>query len=184
MPAFAGMTGGEACGTNLQTALVGNAMLSLEDAKVLLAALEREQVDYVLVGSMGMAVQGLVRATHDVDFFVSPRPENVERLRRALKAAFEDDPNIDSITAEDLGGDYPAIEYTPPHGRYSIDILARLGEAFRHEDLELQEIVWEGIRVRVATPPMLYRMKKDTVRPQDRMDAEWIRERFRIQDKD
>jgi hypothetical protein len=25
---------------------------------------------------------------------------------------------------------------------------------------------------------MLYRMKKDTVRPQDRMDAERIRERF------
>jgi len=33
------------------------------------------------------------------------------------------------IVAADLAGDYPAIEYAPPHGRYSMDILSRLGEA-------------------------------------------------------
>jgi len=38
----------------------------------------------------------------------------------------------------------------------------------------------EGVRVRVATPRMLYRMKKDTVRPQDRLDAEVLRERFSL----
>jgi hypothetical protein len=159
-------------------------MMELQEARALLAALERERVEYVLVGSMGMAIQGLVRATHDVDFFVSSLPENVERLRRALKSAFENDSNVDSIVAEDLGGDYPAVEYTPPHGRYSIDILSRLGEAFRYADLEWREIVWEGILVRVATPEMLYRMKKDTVRHQDRMDAAWIREHFQIREED
>jgi hypothetical protein len=34
------------------------------------------------------------------------------------------------------------------------------------------------VRVRVATPRTLYRMKKDTVRPQDRLDAQALRERF------
>jgi hypothetical protein len=158
--------------------------MDLQEAKALLAALQREGVEYVLVGSMGMAVQGLVRATHDMDFFVSPRPENVEKLRRALKSVFQDDPDLDSITAEDLGGDYPAIEYTPPHGRWSIDILSRLGEAFRYEDVEWEEVVSEGIWVRVATPRMLYRMKKDTVRLQDRIDAARIRERFGIREQD
>lgn len=156
-------------------------MMNLDEAKGLLAALQHEGVEYILVGSMGMAAQGLVRATHDLDFFVSPRPENVEKLRRALRSAFEEDPNIAEITAEDLGGDYPAIEYVPPHGRYSIDILARLDEAFRYEDLEWEEIVIDGIRARVATPGTLYRMKKDTVRPQDRMDAAWIRQRFKLE---
>ena len=33
---------------------------------------------------------------------------------------FDGDPNLEEITAADLGGDYPAIEYTPPHGRYSL----------------------------------------------------------------
>lgn len=147
-----------------------------------LAALDREGVRYVLIGSMAMAAQGLIRATRDIDFFVSPDPDNVERLRRALKSVFDGDVNIDQITAEDLGGDYPAIEYTPPHGLYSLDILSRLGEAFRFEDLEWEELTVEGIPVRVATPRMLYRMKKDTVRPLDRLDAEALRERFELRE--
>jgi hypothetical protein len=148
----------------------------------ILAALNREGVRYVLIGSMAMAAQGLIRATRDIDFFVSPDPDNVERLRRALKSVFDGDVNIDQITAADLGGDYPAIEYTPPHGFYSIDILARLGEAFRFEDLEWEELRVDGIPVRVATPRMLYRMKKDTLRPLDKLDAEALRERFGIRE--
>ena len=154
--------------------------MTFEEAKVILAAFERERVDYVLVGSMAMAAQGIVRATRDIDFFVSPRPENVERLRAALMSLF-DDPNVAEITSEDLGGDYPAIEYTPPHGRFSMDILARLGEAFRYEDLESEEMTVDGVHLRVATPRMLIRMKKDTVRPLDRADAARIREVFGIE---
>jgi hypothetical protein len=149
----------------------------------ILAAFEREGVRYVLVGSMAMAAQGIVRATRDADFFVAPDEQNVERLRRALKSLFDDDPNVDEITAADLGGDYPAVEYTPPHGRYSMDILSRLGEAFRYEELEAEDVIVEGVRARVATPRMLYRMKKDTVRPQDRMDAETIRTRFGLKEE-
>jgi len=158
--------------------------VNFDEAKRILAAFEREGVEYVLIGSMAMAAQGLIRATRDVDFFVSPEPENVDRLQRALKSVFEDDPNIDEITAADLGGDYPAIEYTPPHGRYSLDILSRLGDAWRFQDLESEVLVVDGVSIRVATPAQLYRMKKGTVRPQDRLDAEAIRERFGLDEED
>ena len=63
------------------------------------------------------------------------------------------------------------MTFEPPHGRYSIDILTRLGEAFRFDDIESEELQIDDFTVRVATPQMLYRMKKDTVRPQDRADA-------------
>src|SRR5450830_1437418 len=141
-------------------------MMDFGELRRILAALEREGVRYVLVGSMAMAAQGIVRATRDADFFVAP-----------------DEPNVEEITAADLGGDYPAVEYTPPHGRYSMDILSRLGEAFRYEELEAEDVIVEGVRARVATPRMLYRMKKDTVRPQDRMDAETIRTRFGLKEE-
>jgi hypothetical protein len=104
--------------------------MTFDEAKRILGALEREGVRYVLVGSMAMAAQGLVRATRDMDFFVAPDAENVERLRRALRSVFGADPNLEQITADDLAGDYPAIEYVPPAGAYSLDILSRLGEAF------------------------------------------------------
>jgi hypothetical protein len=152
--------------------------MDFEEARRILAALEREGVRYVLIGSMAMAAHGLVRATRDMDFFVSPEPDNVDRLRRALASVFDDDPSLAEITAADLAGSYPAIEYTPPHGRFSLDILSRLGDAFRFDEIESEDLLLEGVRVRVATPLMLYRMKKDTVRPQDRADAAALRERF------
>jgi len=161
-----------------------NRLVDFDEAKRVLAAFQREEVRYVLIGSMAMAAQGLIRATRDIDFFVSPDRDNIERLRRALKSVFEGDPNVDEITAEDLDGDYPAIEYTPPHGRYSLDILSRLGEAFCFEDLESEVLVIDGISIHVATPGQLYRMKKSTVRPQDRMDAQAIRERFNLEEGD
>ena len=156
--------------------------MNFEEAKQVLAAFERLGVRYVLVGSMAMAVQGLVRATRDIDFFVSPDPDNVERLKIALKSVFAD-PSIDEISAGDLAGEYPAIQYVPPHGDFSLDILARLGEMFQFETLEAEDLLVDGIRVRVATPRMLYRMKKDTVRPQDRVDAAALRQRFHLEDE-
>jgi len=153
-------------------------MMDLEEAKRIFAAFDAEGVAYVVVGSIAMAAQGLVRATRDLDLFVSPTAENVARLKRALKCLYDGDANVDEISAQELAGDYPAVEYIPPHGRYSLDILARLGEAFRYEALESEVLVLDGICVRVATPRMLYLMKKDTVRPQDKLDAETIRQEF------
>lgn len=151
--------------------------MEFEQTKRILAAFERHGVNYVLVGGMAMAAQGLVRATRDIDVVVSVEAKNIDRLKAALQELFND-PEIDSIRADELAGDYPAIQYVPPTGDFWIDILARLGEAFQFADLESEELVVEGVRVRVATPRTLYRMKKDTVRPQDRLDAQALRERF------
>jgi hypothetical protein len=65
-----------------------------------------------------------------------------------------------------------------------VDLLTRLGEAFSWQDLaaNCDEIEMGSRVVRVATPRMLYRMKKDTVRPQDRADAARIREAFDLED--
>ncbi len=158
-------------------------MIDIDEAKRILAAFEREGVAYVMVGSMAMAVQGLARATRDVDFFVAATPDNVAALQRALKSIYDDDPNVEQISADDLAGEYPAIQYVPPQGDYSLDLLSRLGEAFCYETIESEEIDLDGIRVRVATPAMLYRMKKDTVRAQDRIDAESLRRVFGLEDE-
>lgn len=155
--------------------------MQFDQAKALLAEFEREGVKYVLVGSIAMAAQGVVRATRDIDFFVAADDDNVDRIKRALRAVFPDD-SIDEISAADLRGSYPVIQYGPPDADYVIDLLARLGETFGFEDIESEDLMVEGVRVRVATPRMLYKMKRSTVRPQDRIDAETLKERFGIED--
>jgi len=151
--------------------------MELDEALKVLASLEKEGVDYVLVGGAALTIHGLVRATEDLDLFVRPTAENIERLRRALQSLYQD-ASIDEISTEDLLGDYPAVRYYPPSGELFLDILTRLGEFASFESLEAQEVEWNGVKVRVASPKTLYWMKKDTVRDIDRLDAERLREVF------
>lgn len=141
------------------------------------SALAHAGVEYVTVGGVALNLHGLVRATEDVDLFVLPDPDNVARLRAALRARFED-PSIDDIRAEDLAGDYPVVRYVPPGGAAPIDIVSRLGSAFAYQDIDAETMDVDGVEVRVATPHSLYAMKRDTMRPRDRDDAERLREAF------
>jgi hypothetical protein len=156
-------------------------VIDLDTARRILAALDREQVRYVLVGGVAINFHGLARATKDIDLFLDVAPDNVERLKRALRSVF-DDPALDEISAEDLAGAYPTIRYGPPTGELVIDLIGRLGEAFRYEDLEAVEVEVAGVRVRLATPRTLYRMKRDTLRLQDRADAEMLRRKFHLEE--
>jgi uncharacterized protein YdcH (DUF465 family) len=124
-----------------------------------------------------------VRATEDLDLFIRPTPENVERLRRALREAYDGDPHIEEISTSDLLGEYPAIRYSPPTGDLYFDVLTRLGEASRFETVDAEIKEFEGTHVRVATPEALYRLKKGTVRVQDQLDAAALRERFNLKDE-
>jgi len=155
--------------------------MDYETTHRVLAALEREGVRYVIFGGVALNLHGLARATEDLDVFIAPERENVERLRRALHSVFED-PEIDEINAEELMGEYPAVQYNPPAGGFHIDILTRLGEVYSFDGLTSQRFDFDGLEVSVVTPQMLYEMKKGTVRPQDWGDAERLRQRFELGD--
>ena len=135
-------------------------------------ALEEKNVEYVLVGGVAVIFQGLPRATEDVDIFIRMEQANVEKLRDALMSVY-DDPCIAEITLSELEC-YPVIRYGTPEGFY-IDILARLGEAVTFDDLDVEMVEVHGVKVRLATPETLYRLKKDTVRPKDQQDAVFLR---------
>jgi hypothetical protein len=144
--------------------------------RALFQALAAQHVEYAVLGAVALGLHGLARATADVDLFVPADRANVERLKTALHAVF-DDSSIDEITADDLCGSYPAVRYHPPDG-FGIDILTRLGAAFAYEDLDIEEREYEGVVVKVVTARTLWRLKKDTSRPTDRIDAELLAERF------
>ena len=113
--------------------------------------------------------------------FVAPEADNIEKLKRALRTVFTD-PAIEEITAADMLGPYPAIQYVPPDGSFHIDILTKLGTAFTFADLESERVPFGELVVTVVTPRMLYRMKRDTIRLRDRADAELLKQRFRLEE--
>jgi hypothetical protein len=149
-----------------------------------LRAFEASGLEYVLIGATAMGFHGVIRATEDIDLFIRATADNVERLRAALRASYAGDPQIDEISAADLLGEYPAVRYYPPTGDLYFDILTRLGEAASFDTVAAETKTVDGIRVQVATPGALYRLKKDTVRAIDRQDAAALRERFSLTDED
>ena len=155
--------------------------VDFDATKRVLAAFERESVRYVVFGAAALNLHGLARFTEDLDVFVLPERENVNRLKSALRSVFSD-PHIEEISADDLLGEYPAVQYVPPDGSFHIDILTRLGDAFRFEDLEAERVPFEELTVSVASPRTRYRMKRDTVRLKDKADAQLLKERFALDD--
>lgn len=147
-------------------------------------AFEHAGLEYVLIGATAMGLHGVIRATEDIDLFVRATPDNIARLRTALKAAYDDDPHVDDISAADLLGEYPAVRYYPPSGDLYFDVMTRLGEAASFDTVEAEVKDIDGIRVQVATPAALYRLKRGTVRPIDRQDAEALRLRFNLREGD
>jgi hypothetical protein len=155
--------------------------MRLDDVVALLDALERHGVRYAVFGGLAMAAHGFDRATRDLDLFVAPDGDNIEQLRRALGDVF-DDPDIAAITADDLGGEYPAVQYGPPGVDFTIDIVSRLSDAFRFEDLVIDPVALGATTIAVVSAETLYRMKRDTVRLRERDDAQPLVEAFEFDD--
>ena len=153
--------------------------MNLDKLVLLVQALNREGVEYILFGGAAVNLHGLLRSTEDFDFFVRPEPENLRRIKKALRSLW-DDPGLDEIQDDDMIGDYPSFSYDPPGEEFGLDFVSRLGEAFAFGDLDSEIHDVRGVPVRLATPQTLYRMKRDTVRPMDRHDAALLRERFTL----
>ena len=154
-----------------------------EEVMRVLRAFEAAGLEYVLIGAAAMGFHGLVRTTEDLDLFIRPTPENVEKLRSALRTAYDGDPHIDEISSADLLGEYPAVRYVPPTGDIYFDVLTRLGEVASFDTIDAEIREEDGTQIRVATPAALYRLKKGTVRSQDHVDAAALRERFSLEDE-
>ena len=154
-------------------------MVNLDKVLELIMAMNREGVEYITFGAIALFTHGIVRNTEDADFFVAPTPENIERLKRALRSVWND-PAIDEIDAEELIGDYPAVRYGPPDTDIYMDFLTRLGDAYSYGTLEWQMAEIEGVPIRFVTPAQLYAMKRNTVRLKDRNDAEALRQAFSL----
>ncbi|MBN1559635.1 nucleotidyl transferase AbiEii/AbiGii toxin family protein [candidate division KSB1 bacterium] len=133
----------------------------------IIQALARFKVEYVLVGGFAVVLYGLNRPTEDIDLFVKLLPKNIDNLKRALQSIYADNA-INEIKTAELE-EYAVIRYGTPDDFY-IDVIARIGSAFSYEDVEYKELEIENVILKVATPEMLYRMKKDTLREKDQMD--------------
>ena len=135
-------------------------------------ALGQQKVDYVLIGGVAVILHGMERLTRDIDIVVKMSPENIDKLRKALQTVFEDEV-IEEITLPELYK-FPVIRYGTPNEFY-IDIMACVGELATFEDLKYDIIDYQGIKINIAKPESLFRLKKDSIRDKDKIDAIFLK---------
>lgn len=136
-------------------------------------ALEKEKVDYVLIGGFAMVLYGMPRATQEIDIFIKYREENIERLQKALYAIFNNK-NVFEITFMELQN-YPVIRYSSDEGFY-VDILSNIGTVFSFEDLVYEELTVENHKIKIASVETLYKLKEKTFRAIDKSDLLFLKQ--------
>ena len=146
----------------------GKSETPLERYRRLFAALERHKVRYVLVGGLAVLLHGFTRFTEDADLLIEPSPQNVERLKMALAEAFGNT-DVGEVKTSDLK-DYAVVRYVVDESVY-VDLIARIGEIADIDSVEWTFVDFGGLKVKVATPQALLKLKQGSLRPKDRQDV-------------
>ena len=139
-----------------------------DDFRDLLLELADAEADFVVVGGHAVAFHGHPRATKDLDVLVRARPDNAERVYRAL-AAFGAPLDAFDVEAEDFATYDGVLQIGLPPRR--IDILNRVdGITFDEAVEENLSFTLEGTRIPVIGRAALIKNKRAAGRPQDLAD--------------
>jgi predicted nucleotidyltransferase len=129
-------------------------------------------VDYIIVGGVAGNVHGALRTTLDIDIVYSRRPENVDRLVRALAPC---QPYLRGAPAGlpfvlDAETIRRGLNFTLTTTIGDIDLLGEVTGGGRYEDLRsrVDEVELEGRRCLVVSLEALIALKRAAGRPRDR----------------
>jgi predicted nucleotidyltransferase len=138
----------------------------------LMNGLNKNNVEYILIGGMAINLHGFARNTEDIDLFINSTDKNIEALRKVLFQLFNDK-EINEITQEELDK-YAVIRFGTSTG-FCIDIITKLGDAFSYKDLSSQEIEIDSIKIKVADVQTLYKLKEKTYSEIDQLDLKFLK---------
>lgn len=142
-------------------------MLS-KDFSEFIASLNKQGVEYLVIGGYAVAFHGHPRYTKDIDIWVGNRHDNVLRLLAALA-----DFGMDSIglSASDLETDGQIVQLGYPPNR--IDLVVGIkGLVFEEAYGRRAETEIDGVRINFAAKPDLIAAKRIAGRHQDLADIE------------
>ena len=142
------------------------------DFRDLFAALNAAGAEFLIIGGYALAIHGTPRFTKDLDVWVDATPENAQKVWDALDAFGA--PFLD-LTLQDFS--VPGIIFQmglPPN---RIDIITVIDGVEFHEAWEHRVASAYGDQpVMVIGIDDLIRNKEATGRPQDRLDAQVLRQ--------
>lgn len=139
------------------------------DPLAVLAALERHNAAYIVIGALGRVVQGSDEITRGVDITPSPRGRNLERVEAALADLNARPSDRRRIELEERVAQGEAvIRFTSDYGE--VKVVPQPAGTQGYDDLRRRahrEFLGKGIRAQVASIDDLTRMVAALGREQD-----------------
>ena len=131
-------------------------------------ALNEADARYVLIGGFAVIAHGSTRFTKDIDLLIDDAPDNVARVKRALRVLSD---NAAADVADTDVRDHVVVRVAD---EVIVDLMGKacgLSYADVAEDAERRS--FDDVLVPVASPAMLIRTK-NTFRPQDAIDRGFL----------
>ena len=144
-----------------------NDRLFNSDYRDMIECLQREGVEFMLVGGYAVALHGWPRTTFDIDFWIMANPQNAAAVMRALKAFGA--PLMD-LTEEDFHR--PGMVFQIGTEPQRIDILSAVsGVAYEDAVSRALKMEVDGLTLKVISLDDLIANKRASGRPKDIVDA-------------
>jgi hypothetical protein len=138
-----------------------------QDFKEFIEALNKSEVEYILVGGYSVIIHGYNRTTGDLDVWIKPTKKNYSKLKNAFSMFGM---SVFDMTEESfLSNDLDVFTFGRPP--VSIDILTSVKGIDFDETFDTSIItVIENVRVRVIHLNQLRKAKHAANRPKDQDD--------------
>jgi hypothetical protein len=141
---------------------------TLEDLARICSALNQSGARYLLIGGFAVITHGAGRTTKDIDFLIDPSPENVGRVKEALRVL------PDNAAAEIGETDLQTYSVVRVADEVLVDLLgSACGVTYESACAEAEHFDIQGVSVPVADKGTLIRTKV-TVRPSDQIDRAFL----------
>jgi len=135
--------------------------------------LNEQQAKYVVVGGFAMIYSGYARATGDIDLLIAVDPENEARVFKALESL------PDKAVRQLEPGETARFNVIRVADEIIVDLM-RSACGIEYPEA-IKDIVYkemEGVRIPLASPRLLWRMKQPTHRAKDAPDLLFLQQWF------
>ena len=147
----------------------------IEDLARICRALNDAGARYLLIGGFAVIAHGGARTTKDIDLLIDASPDNVVRVKQALRIL--EDRAVDQVADTDVAR-YAVVRVAD---EIVVDLMARAcGIEYGEAAQTAVDLTIGGVVIPVASAATLIRTK-DTIRPSDAADRMYLQELLRAQ---
>ena len=140
----------------------------IEDLTRICHALNIAGARYVLIGGFAVIARGGVRTTKDIDLLIDPSPDNMVRVKQALRIL--EDQAIDEVADDDVAR-YTVVRVVD---EVVVDLMAKAcGVEYADAAKDNQTVTIGGVSIPVPSIQTLIRTK-NTIRPSDAADRMYL----------